>query len=215
MRKLLLLLFKRQVASDSLQLHDCSAPGFSVLHSPGVCSYSCLLSQSCHPTISSSVTSSSSCPQSSLASGSFLMSWFLAKDLEVQLQHQSVQWIFRVDFLRIDWFDLLAVKGTLKSLLQLHTLKASILPGSAFFTVQLSKPCMTTGKTIASTIWTFIGRVMSLPFNTLSRFVIAFLPRSKHLLISWLQSPSTVIFRAQEEEICHYFHFFPPLLVMK
>ena len=88
--------------------------------------------------------------------------------------------------LKIDWFDLLAVKGTLKSLLQLHTLKASILPGSAFFTVQLSKPCMTTGKTIASTIWTFISRVMSLLLNTLSRFVIAFLPRSKHFLISWL-----------------------------
>ena len=116
--------------------------------------------------------------------------------------------------LKIDWFDLLAVKGTLKSLLQLHTLKASILPGSAFFTVQLSKPCMTTGKTIALPIWTFVSRVMSPSFNTLSRFVIAFLPRSKHL-ISWLQSPSTVIFRAQEEEICHYFHFFPPLLVMK
>ena len=110
--------------------------------------------------------------------------------------------------LKIDWFDLLAVKGTLKSLLQLHTLKASILLGSAFFIVQLSKPCMTTGKTIALTIWTFVGRMMSLPFNTLSRFVIAFLPRSKHL-ISWLQSPSTVIFRDQEEEICQNFHLFP------
>ena len=83
--------------------------------------------------------------------------------------------------LKIDWFDLLAVKGTLKSLLQLHTLKASILLGSAFFIVQLSKPCMTTGKTIALTIWTFVGRVTSLLFNMLSRLVITFLPSKEKL----------------------------------
>ena len=94
---------------------------------------------------------------------------------------------------RMDWFDLLAVQRTLKSLLQHHSSKASILWGSAFFTVQLSHPHMTTGKTIALTIWIFVGKVMSLLFNILSRFVIAFLPRSKHLLISWLQSPSAVI----------------------
>ena len=94
---------------------------------------------------------------------------------------------------RIDWFDLLAVQGILKSLLQHHTSKASILRCSAFFTVQLSHPYMTTGKTIALTRWTFVGKVMSLLFNILSRLVIAFLPRSKHLLISWLQSPSAVI----------------------
>ena len=92
---------------------------------------------------------------------------------------------------RMDWLDLLAVQGTLKSLLQHHSSKASILRHSAFFTVQLSHPYMTTGKTIALTRWTFVGKVMSLLFNMLSRLVITFLPRSKG--ISWLQSPSAVI----------------------
>ena len=94
---------------------------------------------------------------------------------------------------RMDWLDLLAVQGTLKSLLQHHTSKASILWHSAIFTVQLSHPYMTTGKTIALTRWTFVGKVMSLFFNMLSRLVITFLPRSNSLLISWLQSPSAVI----------------------
>ena len=94
---------------------------------------------------------------------------------------------------RMDWLDLLAVKGTLKSLLQHHTSKASILRHSAFFIVQLSYPYMTTGKTIALTRWTFVEKVVSLLFNMLSRLVITFLPRSKRLLISWLQSPSVVI----------------------
>ena len=94
---------------------------------------------------------------------------------------------------RMDRLDLLEVQGTLKSLLQHHSSKASILWHSAFFMVQLSHLYMTTGKTIALTRWTFVGKVMSLLFNTLSRFVIAFLPKSKHLLISWLQSPSSVI----------------------
>ena len=94
---------------------------------------------------------------------------------------------------RMDWLDLLAVQGTLKSLLQHHSSKASILRPSAFFTVQLSHPYMTTGKTIALTRWTLVGKVMSLLFNILSRLVITFLPRGKRLLISWLQSPSAVI----------------------
>ena len=94
---------------------------------------------------------------------------------------------------RIDWFDVLAVQGTLKSLLQHHSSKASILQSSAFFIVQLSHPYMTTGKTIAWTRWTFVDKVMSLLYNMLSRLVIAFLPRSKGLLISWLQLPSAVI----------------------
>ena len=94
---------------------------------------------------------------------------------------------------RIDWFDLLAVQGTLKSLLQHHRSKASVLQGSTFFIVQLSHPYMTTGKTIALTRRTFVGKVMYLLFNMLSRLVIVFLPRSKRLLISWLQSPSAVI----------------------
>ena len=109
--------------------------------------------------------------------------------------------------LKIDWFDLTAVRGTLRSLLQHYISKASILWRSAFFTVQLSQPHVTTGKTIAWIIWTFLNRVMSLLFNTLSRFVIAFLPQSNHLLISWLQSVRSD-FRPQEEEICHYFHPF-------
>ena len=94
---------------------------------------------------------------------------------------------------RMDWLDLLAVQGTLQSLLQYHSSKASILWPSAFFIVQLSHPYMTTGKTIALTRWTFVGEVMSLLCNMLSRLVITFLPRSKRLLISWLQSPSAVI----------------------
>ena len=102
---------------------------------------------------------------------------------------------------RMDWLDLLAVQGTLNSLLQHHSSKASICQHSAFFTVQLSHPYMTTGKTIALTRWTFVDNVMSLLFNMLSRLVIAFLPRSKCLLISWLQSPSAVIFEAPKNKV--------------
>ena len=101
---------------------------------------------------------------------------------------------------RINWFDLLAVQGTLKSLLQQHSSKASILRHSAFFTFQLSHPYMTTGKIIALTRRTFVGKVMSLLFNMLSRLVIAFLPRSKRLLISWLQSPSAVILEPKNKK---------------
>src|SRR5574337_290578 len=99
---------------------------------------------------------------------------------------------------RMDWLDLLAVQGTLKSLLQHHSSKASILQHSAFFIVQLSHPNMTTGKTIALTGWTFVGKVMSLLFNMLSRLVITFLPRSKCLLISLLQSPSAMIWEPRK-----------------
>ena len=101
----------------------------------------------------------------------------------------------------MDWLDLLAVQGTLKSLLQHHSSKTTILRCSAFFTVQLSHSCMTTGKTIALTRWTFVGKVMSLLFNMLSKLVIAFLPRRKHLLISWLQSPSAV--RYKTAQLCY------------
>ena len=104
----------------------------------------------------------------------------------------------------MDWLDLLAVQGTLKSLLQHHSSKASILRRSAFFTVQLSHPYMTTGKTIALTRWTFVGKVMSLLLNMLSRLIITFLPRSKHLLISWLQSLSAVIL---EPKVLHYLNY--------
>ena len=108
---------------------------------------------------------------------------------------------------RIDWFNLFAVQGTLKSLLEHHRLKASFFQGSAFFTVQLSCPYIIIGKTIALTIWTFVGKVMSLLFNSLSRFVIAVLPRSKHLLISWLPL-STVILESKKMK-SDSFHIFP------
>ena len=106
----------------------------------------------------------------------------------------------------MDRLDLLPVQGTLKSLLQHHTSKASILQHSGFFIVQLSYLYMTTGKTIALNRWPFVGKVMSLLFNMLSRLVIAFLPRSKRLLISWLQSPSAVIFGAPQNKVSHCFH---------
>ena len=109
---------------------------------------------------------------------------------------------------RMDWLDLLAVQGTLKSLLQHHSSKASILC-SAFFIVQLSHPYMTTGKTTALTRWTFVGKVMPLLFHMLPRLVITFLPRSKHLLISWLQSPSALILESKKIKVCHCFHWFP------
>ena len=99
---------------------------------------------------------------------------------------------------RMDWLDLLAVQGTLKNLLQHHSSKESILQRSAFFIVQLSHPYMTTGKAIALTRWTFVGKVMSLLFNMLSRLAVTFLPRNKHFYISWLQSPSTVILEPQK-----------------
>ena len=109
---------------------------------------------------------------------------------------------------RMDWLDLLAGQGTLRSLLQHHNSKASILRHSAFFIVQLSHPYMTTGKTIALTRQTSVGKEIFPLFNTLSRFVIAFLPRSQHLLISWLQSSSAVILEPSKI-VCHCFHCFP------
>ena len=111
---------------------------------------------------------------------------------------------------RMDWLDLLADQGTLKSLLQHHSSKASILLCSAFFIVQLSHPYMTTGKTIALTRQTFVGKVMSLLFNMLSRLVLTFLPRSKHS--SWLQSPSALILEPPENKVCHRFHCLPTYL---
>ena len=110
---------------------------------------------------------------------------------------------------RMDWLDLLAVQGTFKSLLQHHSSKVSILRHLAFFMVQLSHPYMTTEKTIALNRCNFVGKVTSLLFNMLSRFVIAFLPRSKRHLISWLQSPSAVILEPKEDKVCHCFHCFP------
>ena len=121
--------------------------------------------------------------------------------------HPSTEYSGLISF-RIDWLDLLVVLGTLKSLFQHHSSKATILWRSAFFMVQLSRPYMITGKTIALTRWTFVGKVISLLCYTLSRFVIAFLPRSKRLLISWLPSLSAVILEPGKI-VSHCFHCFP------
>ena len=131
-------------------------------------------------------------------------SYQVAKGLEFQLQHQSSNEYSVLISFRIDTFDL-AVQGTLKSFLQHHSSKASILRCSAFFVVQLSHSYMTTGKTTALTTQTFVCNAMSLLFNVLSRLVTAFLPRSKCLLILWLQSPSAVIWEPKKI-VCHCFH---------
>ena len=139
----------------------------------------------------------------------------MAKVVELQLQQQLTMNIQ-------DWFPLgltglisLQFKGLSRVFSNHHNSKASVLQLLSFFMVQLSHPYMTTRKTIALTVRTFVSNVMSLLFNMLSRFVIAILPRSKHLLISWLQSPSTVILEPKKTKICHCFHFFPRLLAMK
>ena len=129
----------------------------------------------------------------------------MAKVLE--LQHHSNEYSGLISF-RMDWLDLFAVQGTLKSLLQHHNLKASVLQRSAFFMVQLSHQYVTIGKTTALAMRTFVGKVMSPLFNTLPRFVIAFFPRRKGLLISWLQSPSTVILEPKKMKF-HCFRVFP------
>ena len=153
------------------------------------------------------------------SNGQFFAS--VAKVLELQLKLQSFQWIFGLISFRIHWLDLLVVQGTFKSLLQHHGSEASTLQCSAFFMVQLSHPYMTTGKPIALTIWTFVGKVMPLLFNMLSRFVMVFLPRSKCLLISWLQSPSAVVLEPKKIKSISIsnrnslFPLFPHLFVMK
>ena len=164
---------------------------------PGVHPNSCPSSWWCHPAISSSVIPFSSCPQFLPAYGSFpksqLFAWGGQSIRSFSFSTSPSNEHPRLISFRIGWLDLLAVQGTLKSLLQHHNSKASILWHSAFFAVQLSHPYMTTGKTIALTRWTFVGKVMSLLLNMLSRLVITFLPRSQCLLISWLQSPSAAI----------------------
>ena len=182
---------------DSLQphgLHHTKLP--CPLLSPRVCSNSCPLSQWCHPTISSSVTLFSFSPQSFLASGSFPVTRLFVSGSQSTGGFSfsispSSEYSGLISF-RMDWLDLLEVQGTLKSFLQHHSSKASVPGHSVFLMAQLSlsRPYMTTGKTIVLIIWTFVSNVMSLLFNTLSRFVTAFLPRNEHL--SWLQSLSAV-----------------------
>ena len=165
---------------------DCSTPGFPVHHQLPE-----LAQTHVHP-VSDVIQLShplSSCLQTFSASGSFLMSQFFISGGQYWSFSFSIspssEYSGLISF-RIDWFNLFVVQGTLKSLLQHHSSKASILQCSAFFILQLSHPYVTTGKTIALTRWTFVGKVMSLFFNMLSRLVIGFLPRSKRLLISWL-----------------------------
>ena len=203
--------FSCSVMSDSLRLHElqhtrppCPSP------TPGVYPNPCPLSWWYHPTISSSVVPFSSCPQSFPASGSFPMNQlFTSGGQSIGVSAStSVLPMNTQEWSSLRWTGWIS-QGSLKSLLQHHSSKPSVLRRSAFFIVQLSHPHMTTGKTIALTRWTFVGKVMSLLFNMLSRLVIIFLPRSKCLLISWLQSPSSVILEPLKNKLSHCFHCFP------
>ena len=182
-------LFSHSVVSHSLQHHrlqHARLPCPSLF--PGVCSNSCPLSRWCHPAISSSFPASGSFPMNeSTLRIRWPKYWSFSFNISPSDEYSGL-----ISF-RMDWLDLLAVQETLQSLLQHHSSKASILRCSAFFIVQLSHPYMTTRKTRALTRRTFVGKVTSLLFNVLSRFVITFFPRSKHLLNSWLKSSSTVI----------------------
>ena len=178
--------------SNSLQPHESQHTRPPCPSTPGVHPNPFPRSWWCHPTISSSVIPFSSCPKSLPALGSFQMSqlsacrwpnyWSFSFNISPSNEHPGL-----ISF-GMDWLDLLAVQGTLKSLLQHHSSKAWMPWCSAFFIVQHSQPYITTGKIIALTTWTFVGKVMSLVFNILSRLVIPFLSRRKRLLISWLQS---------------------------
>ena len=194
---------------------NCSTPGLPVYHQLLESTQPHVHWQGFHPTISSSVVPFSSCLQSFPASGSFPMSqlltpthtrwpnyWSFSFSISLSNEYSGL-----ISF-RMDWLDLLVVQWTLKSLLQHHSPKASILQHSAFFIVQLSHSYMTIGKTKALTSWTLVGKVMSLLFNLLSRLVITFLPKSKCLLISWLQLPSAVILEPKNN-VWHCFHCFP------
>ena len=179
----------------------CSMPGFPAFHSRSLLKFMSieLAMPSNHLNL---------CRPLLLLPSSFPRIWVFSNELALCIKWPKF-WSFSTSpsneysgliSFKIDWFDLLAVQGTLKSLLQRHSLKASILWWSAFFMVQLSHLYMTTGKTIALTIWIFVSKVMSLLFNTLSSFVIAFLPRSNCLLISWLQSPFSVILEPKKRK---------------
>ena len=177
---------------------------------PITCSNSCPSSRWCHPTISSSVILF--CLQSFPASGSFQMSQFFASGGQ-SIGVSALASLLPMNI--VDWLPLgltswisLQSKGLSKSLLQHHSSKTSILRPSALFIVHLSHPYMTAGKTIALTRQNFVGKVMSLLFNMLCRFIVVFLPRSKCLLISWLQSPSAVMLEPKKT-VCHCCHCFP------
>ena len=180
--------FSHSVMSNSWDPMACNTPGFPIHHQlPELTQthvhYVSDAIQPSHP-LSSPSPSTFSLSQHQGLSQCVSSSRQVAKVLKFQVEHQSFQWMFRVDFFKIDWFDLLTLQRTLKSLLQDHSLQASVFPHLAFFLVQLSHLDMTTGKSIALTIQTFVSKVMSLLFNMLSRLVIAFLLRSKCLSIS-------------------------------
>ena len=209
----LLLFFSCTVMSDSCNPMDCSTLGFPVFH---------CLPEFAQMHVQKELVRPSNhlilCCPLLLPLSIFPSMWLYSNELVLHIRWPKY-WSFSFSIspsneysgwisFRIYWFDLLTVQGTLKSLLQHHSSKASVLKCSTFFMVQLSHPYKTTGKTIALTIWTFIGKVMSLLFNMLSRFVIALLPRSKGLLISWPQLPSTVILEPKKI-VRHCFHFSP------
>ena len=191
---------------------DCSTTGFRPSPTSRVYSNSCPLAgdtiQSSHP-LSSPSAPPSIFPSISIFSNESVLCirrpkyWSFSFSISPSNEYSGL-----ISF-RMDWFDLLAVQGTLNRLLQHHSSKTSIFRHSVFFIVQLSHPYMTTGKTIALTTQTFVGKVIFLLFNMLSRLVITFLPRSKCHLISWLQSPSAVILEPPQNKICHCFHCFP------
>ena len=192
---------------------DCSMPGFPVLHHLPELAQTHVHQDGEHSR-SSHPLSSPSPPAFSLSQHQGLFKWVssshqVPKDWSFSFSiSPSNEYSGLISF-RMDWLDLLAVQGTLKSLLQHHSSKASILWHSAFLIDQLSHPYITTGKTIALTRWTLVGKVMSLLFNMLSRLVITFLPRIKCLLISWLQSPSAVILESQKWSLTLFSHLFP------
>ena len=182
--------------------------------SPRVSSSSSPLSHWYHPTISSSVIPFSTCPHSFPASGSFKMNQFFSSGCQ-RIGASVLASVFPVNsrdwFLRIDWFDFLAVQGTLWSLLQHHNLKAWILQCPAFFMVQHRHPYMAAGKTIALAVSTFIGKMMPLVVNMLSSFMIAIPPRGNRPLILWLQSPSAVILEPKKRKSASVSTFSPPI----
>ena len=200
----LLLLFGHPAVFSSLRPHGlqharprCPSP------SPEACPSSCPLPQWCHPAISSSdaplLPSVFSSIKDFSNESAVCIRWpkYWSFSFSTFSTYNEYSGIIS---LKIDWLDLLSVQGTLRSLLQHHSSRTSILQCSVFFTVQLSQLNVTTGKTLALTVLIFVGRVMSLLFNTLSRFVIAFMPKNKHLLISWLQSPYTAILEPKKRK---------------
>ena len=191
------MLFSHSVVSDSLQPHGLLATPWIAAHpsSPGACSNSCALSRWCRPLLLPSIFPSIRVLSNELAlrirSPKY---WSFSFSISPSSEYP---WLI---FFRMNWFDFLAVQRTLKSLLQHHNSKASVLQHSAFFMVQISQLYMTTGKTIDLTIWTFVCNVMSLLSNMPPKFAIAFLPRNKRLLISLLQSPSSAILEPKKRK---------------